>query len=168
MDVRTQMRSAAQRNARRTAVVAGGRRLSFAEAWERGIRMANALRALDIEPQDRVGVLEDNCLESADFFLGAAIANVVRVPLYPRNARAPPSWVVTCGPAAWYCEQRRCRRRPSARSSARNCASRIGKRRPGESGAHEHATHRKGLAGVVPILAEFAPASGGRAARFRR
>lgn len=26
-------------------------------------------------------------LESADFFLGAAIANLVRVPLYPRNAR---------------------------------------------------------------------------------
>lgn len=88
MDVRTQMRSAAQRNARRTAVVAGGRRLSFAEAWERGIRMANALHALGIEPQDRVGVLEDNCLEAADFFLGAAIANVVRVPLYPRNARS--------------------------------------------------------------------------------
>lgn len=88
MDVRTQMRSAAQRNARRTAVVAGGRRLSFAEAWERGIRMANALRALGIEPQDRVGVLEDNCLEAADFFLGAAIANVVRVPLYPRNTRS--------------------------------------------------------------------------------
>ena len=57
MDVRTQMRSAAQRNARRTAVVAGGRRLSFAEAWGRGIRMANALRALGIEPQDRVGVV---------------------------------------------------------------------------------------------------------------
>lgn len=88
MDVRTQMRSAAQRNARRTAIVASGRRLSFAQAWERGIRLANALRALGIQPQDRVGVLEDNCLESADFFLGAAIANVVRVPLYPRNARA--------------------------------------------------------------------------------
>jgi acyl-CoA synthetase (AMP-forming)/AMP-acid ligase II len=31
-------------------------------------------------------VLEDNTLESADFFLGTAIANLVRVPLYPRNA----------------------------------------------------------------------------------
>lgn len=88
MDVRTQMRSAALRNAKRTAVVAGGRRLDFASAWARGARMANALRALGIGPQDRVGVLEDNCLEAADFFLGAAIANVVRVPLYPRNARA--------------------------------------------------------------------------------
>ena len=32
-------------------------------------------------------MLEDNSIEAADFFLGAAIANVVRVPLYPRNAR---------------------------------------------------------------------------------
>ncbi len=88
MEVRTQMRDAALRNARRTAVVAGARRVDFSEAWSRGVRMANALRALGIRPQDRVGVLEDNCLEASDFFLGAAIANVVRVPLYPRNARA--------------------------------------------------------------------------------
>jgi acyl-CoA synthetase (AMP-forming)/AMP-acid ligase II len=45
------------------------------------------LLALGVQPQDRVGVLEDNCLEAADFFLGAAIANLVRVPLYPRNTR---------------------------------------------------------------------------------
>lgn len=88
MEVRTQMQDAALRNARRTAVVAGGRRIDFSQAWSRGVRMANALRALGIQPQDRVGVLEDNCLEASDFFLGAAIANVVRVPLYPRNARA--------------------------------------------------------------------------------
>jgi acyl-CoA synthetase (AMP-forming)/AMP-acid ligase II len=87
MDVRTQMRSAARCNARREAVAAGDRRLTFAEAWERGVRLANGLLALGLEPQDRVGVLEDNTLESADLFLGAAIANLVRVPLYPRNAR---------------------------------------------------------------------------------
>ena len=52
-----------------------------------GTRLANGLLALGLRPQDRVGVLEDNTLESADFFLGAAIANLVRVPLYPRNAR---------------------------------------------------------------------------------
>ena len=87
MDVRTQMRSAAAMFARRTAVVAGETRLGYAEAWTRGVRMANALLALGLQPQDRVGVLEDNCLEASDFFLGAAIANLVRVPLYPRNAR---------------------------------------------------------------------------------
>jgi acyl-CoA synthetase (AMP-forming)/AMP-acid ligase II len=87
MDVRTQMRSAAHYNAYREAVAAGERRLTFAEAWRRGVQLANGLLALGLHPQDRVGVLEDNTLESADFFLGAAIANLVRVPLYPRNAR---------------------------------------------------------------------------------
>ena len=87
MEVRTQMRSAARYNASREAVSAGGRRLSFAEAWERGVRLANGLLALGLRPQDRVGVLEDNTLESSDFFLGCAVANLVRVPLYPRNAR---------------------------------------------------------------------------------
>lgn len=87
MDVRTQMRSAAGYYAQREAVAMGDRRLSFAQAWERGTRLANGLLALGLRPQDRVAVLEDNRLESADFFLGAAIANLVRVPLYPRNAR---------------------------------------------------------------------------------
>ena len=87
MDVRTQMRSAAGYYARREAIVMGDRRLGFAQAWERGIRLANGLLALGLRPQDRVAVLEDNRLESADIFLGAAIANLVRVPLYPRNAR---------------------------------------------------------------------------------
>jgi acyl-CoA synthetase (AMP-forming)/AMP-acid ligase II len=87
MEVRSQMRNAQRYNASREAVVAGGRRLSFAEAWDRGVRMANGLLALGLAPHDRVGVLEDNTLESADFFLGCTIANLVRVPLYPRNAR---------------------------------------------------------------------------------
>ncbi|HEY6983688.1 class I adenylate-forming enzyme family protein [Reyranella sp.] len=87
MDVRTQMRSAAAYYAEREAIVAGGRRVTFAEAWERGVRLANGLLALGLRPQDRIAVLEDNRLESADIFLGAAIGNLVRVPLYPRNAR---------------------------------------------------------------------------------
>lgn len=49
--------------------------------------MANGLLALGLEPGDRVGVLEDNTFESVDFFCGAAAANLVRVPLYPRNGR---------------------------------------------------------------------------------
>ena len=47
--------------------------------------MANALLGLGLEPGDRVGVLEDNTFESVDFFAGTAAANLVRVPLYPRN-----------------------------------------------------------------------------------
>ncbi len=88
MDVRTLMRRAARHYGGREAVVHGDRRLTFGEAWERGVRLANGLRALGLEPGDRVGVLEDNSIEAADLFAGAAIANVVRVPLYPRNGRA--------------------------------------------------------------------------------
>jgi acyl-CoA synthetase (AMP-forming)/AMP-acid ligase II len=42
--------------------------------------------ALGLEPGDRVGVLEDNSVEAQDLFAGAAIAGLVRVPLYARNS----------------------------------------------------------------------------------
>ena len=86
MDVTTAMRRAATFFADREAVVHGKDRLTFAQAWERGCRMANGLMALALQPGDRVAVLEDNSKEAADFFLGAGIANLVRVPLYPRNS----------------------------------------------------------------------------------
>lgn len=86
MDVRTQMAQAVRYNSERIAVIHGDRRLTFAEAWDRGIRLANALIALGLQPGDRVAVLEDNCIEAADFIQACAIANLVRVPLYARNA----------------------------------------------------------------------------------
>lgn len=86
MDVRGLMRQSAQLNARRLAVVHGDTRLSYDEAWRRGLRMANALLETGLQPGDRVGVLEDNSIEAQDFFAGAAAAGLVRVPLYPRNA----------------------------------------------------------------------------------
>ena len=87
MDVRTLMRRAAAHYSDREAIVHNDRRLTFAEAWRRGIRLANGLIAMGVRPGDRVGVLEDNSIEAADLFQGAAIANAVRVPLYPRNGR---------------------------------------------------------------------------------
>ncbi len=88
MDVRTLMRRSAQHNTDRLAVVHGTSRITFGVSWERSVRLANALLARGLAPGDRVGVLETNSLPAADFFGGAAIANLVRVPLYPRNARA--------------------------------------------------------------------------------
>src|SRR6266542_3060565 len=87
MDVTSAMRRAATFFADREAIVHGRDRLTFAQAWERGCRLANGLIALGLRPGDRVAVLEDNSKEAGDFFLGAGIANLVRVPLYPRNAR---------------------------------------------------------------------------------
>lgn len=83
MDVRTLMRRAAQHHAQRYAVRHNDTHLTFSQAWERGIRLANGLRKLGLQPGDRVGVLEDNAIEAADLFQAAAIANAVRVPLYP-------------------------------------------------------------------------------------
>jgi acyl-CoA synthetase (AMP-forming)/AMP-acid ligase II len=87
MDVRTLMRRSAAFYAGQEAVVHGDVRLTFAAAWERGLRLANGLLALGLQPGDRIGVLEDNCLSAADAYLGLTAANLVRVPLYPRNSR---------------------------------------------------------------------------------
>jgi len=87
MDCRSLMRRTALFHAGREAVVHGAVRLTFAEAWRRGLRLANGLLGLGLKPGDRVGVLEDNSVQAADFFLGTTAANLVRVPLYPRNAR---------------------------------------------------------------------------------
>jgi len=84
--VRDAMRRATRWNRNRLAVVSGERRLTFGEAWSRGCRFANALRALGLQPQDKIAVLEENSLEAADFFLSTIIGNYVRVPLYKRNA----------------------------------------------------------------------------------
>ena len=87
MDVPSLMRQAAQIYGRRTAIITEDRILTFAEAWDRGVRVANGLRALGVRRGDRVAGLEDNNLGAADLFLGCAIAGAVRVPLYARNAR---------------------------------------------------------------------------------
>lgn len=86
IDVRSMMRRAAQFNAERVAVIAGDRRLTFAEAWSRGLRLANALLEQGLRPGDRVAVLEDNRLESSDFFVASTAGGFVRVPLYRRNS----------------------------------------------------------------------------------
>jgi len=88
MDCRSLMRRSAVFFAGRIAVIHGERQLTFSAAWQRGLRFANALLALGLRPGDRIGVLEDNSVEAADFFLGTTAANLVRVPLYPRNSRA--------------------------------------------------------------------------------
>ena len=87
LDVRTAMRRAGSFNWSREAIVSEGRSLTFGQAWERGIRFANAMASVGARPGDRIAVLEDNCLASSDFFLGTAIGNFVRVPLYRRNSR---------------------------------------------------------------------------------
>lgn len=86
MNVTTLMRQAARLNRNQTAVITEDRTLTFAEAWDRGVRVANGLRRLGVQPGDRVASLEENNLGCVDLVLGAAIAGAVRVPLYARNS----------------------------------------------------------------------------------
>jgi len=81
------MRRSAEYHSDRIAIIERDHRLTFEQAWTRGLQMANGLLDLGLAPGDRVGVLEDNTFESVDFFCGTAAANLVRVPLYPRNSR---------------------------------------------------------------------------------
>ncbi|RLE21667.1 MAG: AMP-dependent synthetase, partial [Actinobacteria bacterium] len=86
MDVRSLMRRSVVFHRDELAVIESEHRLTYGEAWARGLRLANGLLAMGLEPGDRIGVLEDNTFESVDLFCAAAIANLVRVPLYPRNS----------------------------------------------------------------------------------
>jgi acyl-CoA synthetase (AMP-forming)/AMP-acid ligase II len=86
LDVRSAMRRSARYHRDLVAIRSGDRELTYGQAWERGLRLANALIGLGLKAGDRVAVLEDNSVEAADFYLGSAIANVVRVPLYRRNS----------------------------------------------------------------------------------
>ncbi|MFF2060108.1 class I adenylate-forming enzyme family protein [Rhodococcus qingshengii] len=85
MDVRSILRRSALYNGDRIAVVASGRRITFTESWDRAVRLANALRAVGLTPGDKVAVLEKNSLAAIDFYVGAAVAGICRVPLYARN-----------------------------------------------------------------------------------
>jgi len=87
MDVPSLMRQAVAFNAKRRALIFEGRSHTYEQAWDRGVRVANALIDLGVKPGDRVAAVEDNSLSAADLFLGAAIAGAVRVPLYARNSR---------------------------------------------------------------------------------
>lgn len=85
MDVRSILQRSARYNSDRIAVVASGRRITYAESWDRAVRLANTLLAAGLKPGDKVAVLERNGLAAIDFYVGAAIAGLCRVPLYARN-----------------------------------------------------------------------------------
>ena len=64
LDVRGAMRRSARFHRDLIAIRSGDRELTYGQAWERGLRLANALAGLGLAPGDRVAVLEDNCVEA--------------------------------------------------------------------------------------------------------
>ena len=82
----TMLRRAAGYFAQQTAIRDAERSWTFAEAWTRGSRLATALRQRGLQPRDRIATLEDNRIGAVDTYLAAVACNIVRAPLYPRNA----------------------------------------------------------------------------------
>jgi acyl-CoA synthetase (AMP-forming)/AMP-acid ligase II len=66
---------------RRTALVEGERRLSWAEFERETARIANGLAALGLQPGDRIAILMDNSLEMALATFGILRSGCVAVPL---------------------------------------------------------------------------------------
>ena len=89
------MRRAVHAFADREAVVTAEGTLTFADAWRRGVQLANHLTALGADPGDRVAVLERNGLRSSDVYLACCIGNFVRVPLFWRDSPEAHEYMVT-------------------------------------------------------------------------
>ena len=56
MDVPSLMRQAAALYNERPALITEDRTLTFGEAWDRGVRLANGLRSLGVQPGDTISV----------------------------------------------------------------------------------------------------------------
>ena len=70
---------------KRTAVVYGGRRLTYGELCERSRRLANALADHGVRPGDRVATLAENLSTSCEEIAGLALGGFVRSPMYTQN-----------------------------------------------------------------------------------
>jgi acyl-CoA synthetase (AMP-forming)/AMP-acid ligase II len=82
------VRRGAQRYRDRTAVVVGGRELTFREVDSTSNRLANVLRGLGAGPGRRVGLLLNNDVWSVPVDFACLKAGVVRVPLNARLSLA--------------------------------------------------------------------------------
>jgi acyl-CoA synthetase (AMP-forming)/AMP-acid ligase II len=81
MDVGTLVARAAARFPTRIAVEGTGRQLTFAELGDRVVRLARGLRALGLEPGDRVLDLQSNSVSYLETALAIRSAGLVRVAL---------------------------------------------------------------------------------------
>ena len=71
----------------KVGVVDGARRLTYRELLDRSLRLASALRAIGIEPGDRVATLSFNCHQLLEAYYGVPMARAVLLSL---NVRLSP------------------------------------------------------------------------------
>jgi fatty-acyl-CoA synthase len=84
----------------RVAVVDGERRFTYAELNERVHRQASALRAIGVQPGDRVAVLAPNSAAALEAHFGVPMAGAVLVMLNTRLQAAELAWILN------HCEAR--------------------------------------------------------------
>lgn len=93
-------RAAAAAFAERTALVDGGRRWTFAGAWDAAGRLAAGLRAGGLASGDRVALWMANCAEMVLASWALEIAGLVRVPLNARYTAIEAARILAdCAPA---------------------------------------------------------------------
>ena len=80
------LRYASQQYPRKTAVVCGEQRITYAQFADRAARLAGALRAMGVKPGDRVAFLSGNCHRLLEAYYGVLEAGAVLLPLNIRLA----------------------------------------------------------------------------------
>ena len=80
------LRYAEQQSPRRTAIVCGSERFTYAQFAERVSKLAGALRKTDVQTGDRVAFLSTNCHRLLEAYYGVVEAGAVLLPLNIRLA----------------------------------------------------------------------------------
>jgi fatty-acyl-CoA synthase len=80
------LRYASQQYPRKTAVICGDQRITYAQFADRAARLAGGLRNLGIQPGDRVAFLSGNCHRLLEAYYGVLEAGAVLLPLNIRLA----------------------------------------------------------------------------------
>ncbi len=77
-----------------TAVVCGDQRFTYKQFADRAARLGGALRALGVEPGDRVAFLSTNCHRLLEAYFGVLEASAVLLPLNVRLAAAELAYIL--------------------------------------------------------------------------
>ena len=74
------VRNAARREPAAVAIEHDRGRLSYAQFWDRSLRLANAMLTRGLRPGDRVALFAQNCPEFLESYIGLQLAGLVAVP----------------------------------------------------------------------------------------
>jgi acyl-CoA synthetase (AMP-forming)/AMP-acid ligase II len=88
------VRIAAQRDPAAVAIEHDRGRLTYAQLWDRSLRIANAMLARGLKKGDRVALFSQNCPEFLESYFGLQLAGLVAVPANYRLTAAELSYLL--------------------------------------------------------------------------